>query len=161
VLANILVDPAGTRPIPLGALKFLTLPMLGELGLGLFASEQLVRNIASDFFEPALVQEFQERYRPQMHLAGFRRSILSTLRNGMLGDFSETYAALGRLRKPALLLWGREDRTVPFADSTELLKLLPHSEFHVIEHTSHIPHYEKPGEVNPLLLRFLENLQSD
>lgn len=160
VCANILIDPAGTHPIKLGALGAARLPLVGELALGLFGGEQLVKNIASDFFDPSQVEHFQEHYRSQMRFAGFRRSILSTLREGMLGGFQEEYRELGRLNKPTLLLWGCEDRTVPFAHSADLIKLIPQCEFRAVEGCSHIPHYEKPTVVNPLVLHFLGRLRS-
>ena len=156
VAANIFIDPVGTHAINYGALGALTLPLIGELVFGLLAGERMVKNIASDFFDPSWVQEFQERYRVQMRYSGFRRSILSTLRGRMLSGFPETYRDLGRLAKPTLLLWGREDQTVPFTDSMDLRALLPHCEFHAFEGSGHIPHYEKPAEVNPILLEFLE-----
>jgi pimeloyl-ACP methyl ester carboxylesterase len=46
---------------------------------------------------------------------------------------------------------------VPFEHSGGLLAVMPGAEFHVIENCGHIPHYEKPDEVNPVLLEFLRN----
>ena len=83
------------------------------------------------------------------------RAILSTIRNGMLDSFVQTYETLGTMNKPILLFWGRKDQTVPFEHSQILCAALPHVEFRIIENCGHIPHYEKPEEVNPLLLDFL------
>ena len=90
-----------------------------------------------------------------MEFHGFKRAILSTIRNGMLDSFLQVYEALGKMNKEILLLWGHNDRTIPFEHSFELQAVLPNLEFFVIENTGHIPHYEKPDEVNPLLLEFL------
>jgi pimeloyl-ACP methyl ester carboxylesterase len=155
VARNVLIDPAGTHPVELGWRKAGNLPLVGELTLGLFGGEQMVKNAVADFFDPRLVERFQEKYRVQMRFAGFRRAILSTMRNGMLGEFSATYRQLGSLDKPLLLLWGRDDAAVPFAHSADLLKLLPQAEFHALDGCGHIPHYERPEAVNPLLLEFL------
>lgn len=150
------IDPAGARPIGLSPLlKVATLPGIGELALALFGRESLVKGIASDFFDPTLVAEFQERYRVQMQFKGFRAAILSTVRSGMLGSFIEVYREVGRLGKPTLLIWGKNDTTVPLDHSRDLLAAVPHAEFHLIEACGHIPHYERPQEVNPILLRFL------
>jgi pimeloyl-ACP methyl ester carboxylesterase len=35
------------------------------------------------------------------------------------------------------------------------MKAIPHAEFHAIENCGHIPHYEKPEIINPILLEFL------
>jgi pimeloyl-ACP methyl ester carboxylesterase len=90
-----------------------------------------------------------------MQYKGFKRGILSSIRNGMLDSFLEIYQRVGKLEKPVLLFWGRNDPTVPFKHSDVLRAALPKVEFHVIENCGHIPHYEKPEEFNPILLHFL------
>lgn len=152
---NILIDPVGVRAVKLRGLGLLKLPLLGELALGLFGGERMVKNSASSFFDSRTIEEFQARYRVQMRYAGFRRAILSTMRSGMLGDFSGTYRQLGALGKPLRLFWGRTDTTVPFAQSADLLKLIPQAALHVFDKCGHIPHYERPEEFNPLLAAFL------
>jgi pimeloyl-ACP methyl ester carboxylesterase len=158
VKSQILIDPAGAKPIPLSwPLKAAKLPLVGELALGLFGGEGLVKGLASDFFSLALIEQFQENYRVQMRYKGFLRAILSTIRNGMLDSFFGTYQRVGKLGKPTLLFWGRNDTTVPFANSREVLSAIPHAEFHPIDGCGHIPHYEKPEEFNPILQGFLNS----
>lgn len=152
----ILIDPAGARPVSLTPmLKVARLPFVAEAVLRLAGTESIVKSAAKDFFDPALVEHFISRYRIQMEFQGFSNAILSTIRNGMLDSFLHVYKALGKLDKEVLLLWGRNDMTVPFEHSFDLQAVLPKAEFHVIKNTGHIPHYEKPDEVNPLLLEFL------
>jgi pimeloyl-ACP methyl ester carboxylesterase len=156
VSKHILIDPAGAERITVPwLLEALKAPILGELALGLFGSGDMVKNIARDLFDPQSVEHFQDQYRIQMQYKGFKRAILSTMRSNMLDSFFETYMQVGRLYKPTLLIWGRNDRTVPFENSQLILKALPHAEFHAIDHCGHIPHYEKPEIVNPILLEFL------
>jgi len=155
VSRNVLIDPSGTHPVRLGGLRLLTLPLVGELLLGLFGREGFVKMVASDFFDPAWVDHFQAQYLPQIRFKGFRRAILSTIRGDALGDFSDTYHSLGALGKSTLLIWGRQDKTVLFTQSADLMKLLPYARFHPIEGVGHIPHYERPTEVNRILLEFL------
>jgi pimeloyl-ACP methyl ester carboxylesterase len=150
------IDPSGARPVPLSLLyEVATFPGLGELLLGLLGSEAMLRAVASDFFEPRQIQMFQKAYSIQMQYRGFKRAILSTIRSGMLGAYPDVYAQLGKLGKPVMLIWGRDDRTVPFAQSRLLLDLVPQAVLHVIPNCGHIPHYEKPEVVTPLLLEFL------
>jgi pimeloyl-ACP methyl ester carboxylesterase len=155
-LSHVLIDPAGARALRLSRLlKVGSLPVLGELILGLVGTAGMVRNIASDLFTAELVREFQERYKVQMQFKGFKRAILSTMRSSMLDSFFDTYKSIGKLRIPTLLLWGRQDATIPFEHSRDLLKALPHAQLAVIENCGHIPHYERPSEVHPILLEFL------
>jgi len=157
VQKHILIDPAGVRPVYLSSLlKAVRMPILGELALGLFGSGSMVKGIAADMFTPELVEHFQANYKIQMEYQGFKRAILSTMRNRMLDSFFETYQKVGNLKKPTALFWGRQDATVPFEHSADLLKAIPHAEFYVLENCGHIPHYEKPDEFNPILLEFLK-----
>lgn len=151
-----LIDPAGAKAIYLSPLlKAAKLPFVAEAVISLVGSEFLIQSMAKDLFDPKLVDHFIAKYRIQMAYKGFANAILSTMRNGMLDSFENVYQALGRLNKDVLLFWGRHDETVPFEHSDILRKLLPQVQFHVIENCGHIPHYEKPDEVNPILLKFL------
>ncbi|HMV97014.1 MAG TPA: alpha/beta hydrolase [Anaerolineales bacterium] len=154
---HILIDPAGAKRVRLSLLlEAVKLPIFGELALGLFGSVSLVKGIASDLFDPDLVEHFQARYKIQMQYKGFKQAILSTMRNQMLESFFSTYERVGKLQKNTLLIWGKNDTTVPFENSMEILKAIPHAEFHAIEACGHIPHYEKPEIVNKILMEFLE-----
>ena len=156
VQRHVLIDPAGAKRIRLPwLLEALKLPLIGELALGLFGSGTLIKGIASDLFDPELVGHFQDQYKVQMQYIGFKRALLSSMRSKMLESFYEIYARIGKFQKPTLLFWGKNDTTVPYADSAILLRVLPQAEFHAIENCGHIPHYEKPAIVNPILLGFL------
>ena len=156
VVRHILIDPAGAKRVALpSALEALKIPVLGELAFGLFGSVSLVKGIASDMLNQEAVAHFQNQYKVQMQYKGFKSAILSTIRNGMLESFYETYVRVGDLKKPTLLFWGRQDKTVPFEYSQAVTQAIPHTEFHIIENCGHIPHYEKPEVVNPILLEFL------
>jgi len=154
----VLIDPIGAKPVANPTmLKLVKLPLVAEAILGLVGSEPLIQSIAKDFFDPVLVEHFIPQYRVQMQYKGFGRAILSTIRNGMLDSFIHVYEALGKQDTDVMLLWGRNDTTAPFQHSAILQKVLPRVAFHVIENCGHIPHYEKPDEVNPILLNFLRS----
>ena len=87
-----LIDPAGARPVRISPLLISAkMPFVAEAVLSLVGSEGLVRSIAKDLFDPTLVEHFQAQYTVQMQYKGFRRAILSTIRNGMLDSFVNTY----------------------------------------------------------------------
>lgn len=151
-----LIDPVGPDPVPLRPIyRLALLPGIAELLLGLSGSGGVARGAATDFFGPAPVHEFEQVYLRQMRFKGFKRSLLSSVRHGMIGGFPQVYERLGQEGKPVLLIWGTFDRAVPIQQSTRLCALVPQAEFHAIDGCSHTPHYEKPSVVNPMLLEFL------
>jgi pimeloyl-ACP methyl ester carboxylesterase len=152
-----LIDPAGARSIAITPLiKVVKIPFVADPIISLVGGEPFARNIAKDLFDPDLVELFTSQFRVQLQFRGYLRAILSTIRNGMLDSFMDSYRQVGKMDKPVLLFWGRNDTTVPFEHSNDLRDALPNAEFHVIENCGHIPHYEKPEEVNPILLDFLK-----
>jgi pimeloyl-ACP methyl ester carboxylesterase len=151
-----LLDPAGfqaRRPV---VYKLLALPGLGETLIGLFAKRLLASSQPSDFYLPEKFPGYPEQFLPQMQYQGFKRAILSTLRVGPLGGLTQTYQRLAAYGLPVLLIWGRQDKLVPFKLSEKARQILPQAEFHAIDQAGHIAHYERPQVVNPLLVAFLK-----
>jgi len=150
-----LIDPAGlSQELPL-AFMLLRAPLLGEWLISLFGEKMLLAGLSDDFCKPERFPEYREKYRLQMKYAGFRRALLSTMRHGPLHDMLELYRRVGEQGRPLLLIWGREDRIVPFQLSEIAREAMPNADFHAIDDAGHVPHYERPGVVNPLLIDFL------
>jgi len=150
-----LIDPAGLpfeRPF---AAKLLEAPILGEWIMSLFGDRILVPGLKDDLCDPERFPEYVEQYLAQMQYVGFKRALLSTIRSGMLAGATEAYAGVGRQGLPVSLIWGRQDQVVPFELGEQLRKLVPQVEFHAIDEAGHVPHYERPEVVNPLLIEFL------
>ncbi|MGZ9222396.1 MAG: alpha/beta fold hydrolase [Anaerolineales bacterium] len=154
----VLIDPVGAKPFALGRLlKVAAMPFVGETIISLLGIRGMTRISSSEEAIRTYADQLLPRYIVQMQYKGFKRAILSTIRNNMLGSFRDVYEQIGKMGKPVLLLWGKHDHTVPFKHSNTLQEAIPNLEFHAIEHCGHIPHYEKPDEVNPILLQFLKS----
>jgi pimeloyl-ACP methyl ester carboxylesterase len=152
----VLIGPIAAETISLGVFyRLAVLPGIGDVLFGVVGNEAMLNAVAKDFFDPASVDLFCERYRIQMEFRGFRRAILSTVRNNMLAGFEDVYAHLGQLGKRVLLIWGEDDKTVPFQHSRGLRRLLPDAEFMPVARCGHIPHFEQPELINPRLREFL------
>jgi pimeloyl-ACP methyl ester carboxylesterase len=130
-------------------------PLLGEWFMSLFGDKLLVDSLRGDFRHQEKFPEYQARYRVQMQYVGFKRAILSTIRSGFLDDITETYRRVGQQKRPVLLIWGREDQTVPFSTSEKAREAIPQVEFHAVDDAGHVSHYERPEIVNRILLEFL------
>ena len=153
----VLIDPVGGAPMPLSVgLRLAKLPLLGELMLTALGQPVLVRAIAADFANPKLAEALAPRFSEQIRFRGSRAALLSTLRSGMLESATDVYEAVGRQGKPVLILWGTQDRTVPFSHSEVVRRAIPQGSFHAIQGSGHLPHYERPSVVNPILKAFLQ-----
>jgi pimeloyl-ACP methyl ester carboxylesterase len=63
---------------------------------------------------------------------------------------------LGNIAQPTLLLWGDHDRVFPLEVGKQVKTLLPQAEWQVIPGSGHLPQWEQPQVVNPLILSFLK-----
>jgi pimeloyl-ACP methyl ester carboxylesterase len=152
----VLIDPVGAKPFALGrVLKVMAMPFVGETIINWLGIRGMTRISSSEAAIRAYADQILPGYITQMRYKGFKRAILSTIRNDMLGSFIDVYEHIGKMNKPVLLFWGPQDHTVPFKHSEILRQVMPNIQFHAIEHAGHIPHYEKPADVNPILLKFL------
>ena len=155
--------PQRTRSLTLiapgfGAFPETPLPLrirgLGELVMTLVAPE-MARGQLSDFLHPERHPSWVERYEQQMRYDGFRRSMLETVRGDVFKRPAASFARLVSGSTPILVLWGKEDRTVPFAQSAAVRVAFPRAELHVIDSAAHLPQIERSAVVDSLLLGFL------
>jgi pimeloyl-ACP methyl ester carboxylesterase len=154
----VLIDPVGAKPFALSRLlKVAAMPFLGEAIIGMLGTRGMATVISSDFADRSFAAQVRDRYMVQLKFKGFKRAILSTIRNNMLDSFLDVYESIGKMDKPVLLLWGQHDRTVPFRHSEILRTAMPCAEFHAIENCGHVPHCESPARVNAILQRFLRS----
>ena len=129
-------------------------PGIGEYVAVVYLGRILPSRLAEDFYSPEKVPPWEGRFREQMRYRGFRRALLRSLRQFMAEDFSGLYEEVGRLGIPTLLVWGRHDRTVPFAHSGRVADLLG-TELLIVEEAGHTPHLERPDVFEPELVEFL------
>lgn len=62
---------------------------------------------------------------------------------------------LGTITTPALILTGRFDVNVAPLTAWRMAKAIPGAQFHVFEHSGHLPSYEEPEEYLRVLMDFL------
>jgi 4,5:9,10-diseco-3-hydroxy-5,9,17-trioxoandrosta-1(10),2-diene-4-oate hydrolase len=89
---------------------------------------------------PGAVEAFYATARAGLSLAGQRV------------DFSPR---LPQVRQPTLLVWGRQDATIPVAHALAAARALPDARLHVFERCGHMPMWEYPGAFAETVLDFL------
>lgn len=130
-------------------------PLIGEY---VFARDWMPRMPAQqrkDFIHPEQFPDWEDKYRVQMRYPGFRRALLQTLRHYATADWSASYECAGRLRIPALVVWGTRDADSPYAWSAEVMKRMPGARLLTVRDAGHVTHLENPEIVDPVLLEFL------
>jgi pimeloyl-ACP methyl ester carboxylesterase len=150
-----LLDPAGFAvPDPPGS-WILRIPAVGDWIMQVFGNRLLLEGLERSVHDKTLLAGLERRYLPQLEFAGYKRAMLSTLRNMPLSDFRERYAELAKSGIPVELFWGMKDEVTPPEGLDVAIGLLPEAAVHRIEDAGHLAHYEKPAEVAPRIVEFL------
>ena len=90
-----------------------------------------------------------------MQYRGFGRALLRTSITSSHTDFGALFRAAGQTGVPVLVIWGKQDPTVPIALSDVVLRNIPQADFFPVDSAGHLPHIELAPLVNAKLLAFL------
>jgi pimeloyl-ACP methyl ester carboxylesterase len=155
VRSLILSDPvAGTSAAASGMFYW---PVVGGYLWQALAVPSMAQGQTSDLVDPSRFPDWADRYRPQTHFRGFGRALLSTRRETAGMNTDTLYDRVGNTAVPVLLLWGTQDKTVPFARNSSVRAAIPDAEFHAIEGAAHLPILERAAVTDSLILAFLSH----
>lgn len=62
---------------------------------------------------------------------------------------------LGEIKKPTLIIWGKQDGLIPVSDAELFKKGIAGSQLIIFENCGHVPQFEKAAEFNKAVLEFL------
>jgi pimeloyl-ACP methyl ester carboxylesterase len=147
-----MIDPSSTaRALP----GLLTTPLIGPWVWQVTRVPGMAEGQASDFLHPEHFPTWADQYRPQMQYKGFGRALLRSSITSSKTDFPALFADVSKTNVPVLLVWGKEDQTVPIALSEVARKNIPALQFFPVDSAGHLPHIEQAALVNAKLINFI------
>jgi pimeloyl-ACP methyl ester carboxylesterase len=153
VRSLIYFDPSIRKPYQLSLVE--DLPPVWNYLTAVLDERYWAESQFGDFLHPERFPDWAERYRDQMQYKGFRRARLSEIVSNNNIDQMDQLIRVGENARPVLVIWGKQDNTVPFEDSEWVLKALPRGRLVEIEGSGHLPQWEQPDQVHQELLKFL------
>ena len=154
-----LVDPAGYPVVVPFTGKLVRVPVMGEYLMAIIGDKSLLDGVGKALHNKAMEPEMRQMFKDQMRYFGFKRAILSTLREYDFSDQAWAYEKVGKTDIPVLLFWGEEDQVIPYDRSGKVRSAIPQTKFVSVPGAGHIPQYEKPEVVNPALISFITAAQ--
>jgi pimeloyl-ACP methyl ester carboxylesterase len=152
----VLIDPL-CSPMRSGLInRIITFPVVGELFMDWF-TKRFFLDQSSDFLHPEHFPDYNAMFMPQLQYIGFKSAMLATIRHMMRDNVTSPYRRFGQNSRPALLIWGQQDKVVPFDQNTRVREMIPFIQFEPIADSGHVPNYERPEVVNPILINFLRS----
>jgi 2-hydroxy-6-oxonona-2,4-dienedioate hydrolase len=104
-------------------------------------------------FDPNIVsEETVKDFVNRMRLPNSKYAFMSTLLG--IRDSRDFLPSLSRIKSPTLIIWGLNDKMIPFNYAREL-EVIPNSKLVIMERCGHTPYVEKPQEFNDIVLKFL------
>lgn len=157
VRSLIYVDPSFRTPGSLPALA--GTPPLWNFVAAVAAERWWAEEQPGDFLHPERFPDWADRYRIQVQYRGFRRARLSELVANASVDQREEIERVGRHPRLVLVIWGKQDPSVPFESSGPLLETMPHARLVAVEDSGHLPQWEQPAVTHRAILEFLRELK--
>jgi pimeloyl-ACP methyl ester carboxylesterase len=69
-------------------------------------------------------------------------------------SFDTLYASVAKTGVPVLLVWGKQDHTVPLELSDVVRRNVPGAQFFLVDSAAHLPHVEQAALFNARLVEF-------
>ncbi len=156
VRSLIYFDPSIRKPYQLSMLE--DMPPVWNYLTAIFDERSWANDQLGDFFHPEQFPDWPKRYRDQIQYKGFRRARLSEITTNTGFDQEGQLQRVGQHPRPVLVIWGKEDHTVPFEESEWFMKTLPQGRLVSVESAGHLPQWEQPAVVHKELITFLQGI---
>ncbi|CAN5865794.1 alpha/beta fold hydrolase [soil metagenome] len=144
----VLVDAAGLMP------KEIDFDRIYQLNNS--TRDEVRGNLKLIFANPALAnnEALVDQFMTQRILAGDGYTINSLIESiKRKEDFLD--ARLGEIKKPTLIIWGKQDGLIPITDAERFNKGIANSQLVVFDNCGHVPPFEKAADFNKRVLEFL------
>jgi len=131
------------------------IPVFGEFMARIIGVRVIVKRFKSLMEGKSESERYTELFVEQTTYKGFQQSILSMLRNDAIGNYNMAYQAVGKQKRDVLLIWGTDDTEITKEMIRDIRSFIPHLIFKPVEGVGHGIVFQKPEEVNKLIISFL------
>jgi pimeloyl-ACP methyl ester carboxylesterase len=153
----VLVDAAGLpNPLPIMG-RISNLPLVGELMYAMRGDFIRRMTLATTFVynRELITDEFFENAMRFHKIKGTSEVMLYITRREFFDKLEPEIRELAGLHLPTLIVWGREEPSIPLSTGEELHRILRGSQFHILDRAGHCSNIDRPGEFNAVVLDFL------
>jgi pimeloyl-ACP methyl ester carboxylesterase len=154
----ILLDSTGIpTPLPFRS-KIFRLPGVAEFLLSL-PTDQIRRKNLLDIWihnRELLSDGYYKEFTRSQKIQGSTQALLSILRRDFFNTLSDEIRALGTANIPTLIVWGRNDQSLPVRCAQEMHRLLPGSRLEIVDEAGHLANFDRPDIFNQLAIDFLQ-----
>ena len=136
----VLVDPDGFASPGFAYGRAPEVPKLLQAMRWVLPKPVLRMNLVPAYSDPAFLDDdLVTRYHDLLLAPGARQAMLDRMRQTVLVD---PRPLLARIEAPTLLVWGERDAMIPFANSADYVRAIPHARLLAVPGVGHLPQEE-------------------
>ena len=90
-------------------------------------------------------------------IQGSTEALLSILRKDFFHTLEDEIRELGKLDIPTLIIWGREDVSLPVNCGQTMHQLMPKSRLEILDNAGHLANFDQADQFNDLVIDFLND----
>jgi len=155
----VLYAPAGMTFHAPAYMKLCRLKGVGDLLFATLGARILTKGCASELTHcpPEVVADYRDQFAYHTQFKGMMRCVLSSLRYTIL-DFEadlKGYVGTAESGVPVLVVWGTDDKTMPYYQAATMQGVLPDMRLVTFEGSGHVFLYDEPERTMAVTLPFL------
>lgn len=104
----------------------------------------------------SLTDDIYRKFTLYQKIEGTTETLLTILREDFFNTLETEIGELGGLDIPTLIIWGREDVSLPASNAEEMNKLIPGSRLEILENAGHLANFDQSEAFNDLVIDFLK-----
>lgn len=157
----ILLAPAGmdTFKPPL-FMKLTSAPVLGSVLFDIIGGKVLLKKCASElkYVPQSEVDYYMRSFADSVKYKGFEKCTLSSLRNTILntGDATEGYRSVANQNIPMLVIWGTDDKTMPYYQIKRMKQICYHAQYETFEGSGHVFLFDEGERTMDIVVPFMK-----
>jgi len=155
----ILIDTMCYRQDLPSMMKYLQKPIIGYLGIHLLSAKTIAKEAYKyAFSNDDLIPENSIKTSAKfLDLPLAKYAYKETVDNIIPDDVEFIEKLYKKISIPTLIIWGRDDISIPYSFGERLHKDIKNSKFIIIPNAGHMPQEEKPKTLYKIIDRFLSN----
>jgi len=149
---------SGGMPNPLSLIaRIACLPGIGELLFAMKGSRKGMLKTAFIYDMSLLTEEYVENVTRFHQIQGTTEVLLKILRKRFWGTLLADIHKLAEMGVPILIVWGRQDKSIPLELGHEMHRILKGSRLEILDQAGHCPNDEQPKKFNQIAVQFLSS----
>lgn len=153
----VLLDSTGIPVVLPFRAKIFRMQGVAELLLGLPTDFIRRMNLGDVWIHDmdVLTEEQYAKLTGYQKVKGSTAALTTILRKDFFNTLEEEIADLGNLNIPTLIIWGRQDTSLPFSSGEKMQQMMPSSRLEILEEAGHLANFDQAGTFNRLVTEFL------